>query len=157
MTKETKNFRQEEFEFSQELEILRTQNPFRVPENYFEHLPADIQKRKSLGNLSLSPGMVLFSYKVRRYAVGLAICASVLLLFFLDDSARQNHLSADTELFYNDYLDWYADYQQVDVYELILAANNWPNDIQDDSEVQLYDYLFSYSYYNYSFFEDISE
>jgi len=159
MTKRENDTQQEGFDISPELEKLRTQNPFRIPQNYFEHLPIDIQNRKRNSSFARSSVLTFVSGRVVGYAAGVAICVCVFVagLFLLENSGNQSYMASDTELFYDDYLNWYSDYQQVDVYEFILAENIWYDDVKDDEDIQLYEYLFGYSFYDYLFFDDSSE
>jgi len=159
MTKEAKNIEPESYDINPELAKLRSQNPFSIPENYFEHLPQEIQNRKSISSMPLSSVMASISGRVVGYAVGLTICACIFVtsLFLFNNSGNQSYLATDIELFYVDYLNWYSDYLQVDIYEFTLAENNWSGDVSVDVNNQVFEYFFSYSFYDYSFWDDYYE
>ncbi|TVQ86013.1 MAG: hypothetical protein EA393_12820 [Bacteroidetes bacterium] len=131
------------------IEKLRAGNPFQVPHNYFENLPQNIQEKIAKGKSKVSQP-VFQRIGMPRFV--LATIMTVLLVFAgyfaFFHSSPEIYLTESEEIFYENYLAWYSEYQP-DVYYDILMANEEAADFEslifDEDEVL--DYLFDYGDY----------
>ncbi len=147
---EKENIKKELQEIAPHLEKLSKDNPFAVPEQYFDAFPAEVQaKILKTRRKHADPGF----YRVPRLVFA-GVAAFMLLLagyfFLLKDTSQDLNGFAD-EAFFDPQLEWYAEYQS-DVYYDILF------DDHEEIEEELYsqsspedqieiDYLMDYSLY----------
>jgi len=135
------------------IENLRGNNPFRVPQNYFEELPQSIQAKIASEKPKVSQP-VFQRIGIPRFAV--ASIMAVLLLFAgyfaFFHSTSEIYLTESEEMFYENYLAWYSEFQP-DVYYDILMTNeeiaDFENMILDEDEVL--EYLFDYGDYYFDY------
>jgi hypothetical protein len=159
MSTERENIKKELKEISPELGNLETTNPFMVPNGYFEYLPHEIQKRKRVSESPAELWLGFFPREMIRIAavtliLVVAVATGLLLVNRPDQQMMVNH--EDDELYFEEYLAWYSDYQQLDFYELI-SENNFQADDGLASEELLIDYLIDYSYYYQQSIDELIE
>lgn len=161
MTDNNKNTdsRQELRELSPDLYKVSRDNPFEVPPGYFEQLSQDVNTRiiekanpkGILGIRSAFPRLIF-------------VTATLLLLvvagyFIINDSAEQVFNGYAEEMLYEEYFGWYADYQFIDMMDLLddhqpdHFSNDQPLAQMSDDDMMM-DYLMYYENY---FLEDFLE
>jgi len=131
------------------IENLRGDNPFGVPQNYFEELPQSIQA-KIASEKSKARQPVFQRIGIPRFA-GVAIMAIFLVFagyfafFHLSPGA---YFTESDELLYENYLSWYSEFQP-DVYYDILMGDEEVASFDDMTfdEDEVLDYLFDYGDY----------
>lgn len=147
---EKDNVKKELREIAPHLEKLSKENPFSVPENYFDAFPSEVQEKilKSRRKQT-DPGF----YGVPRLAF-IGVTAVMLLVagyfFLLKDTSQDLNGFAD-EAYFDPQLEWYAEYQSDVYYDIIFDDYEEPqeetmtqNSVEDQIEM---DYLIDYSLY----------
>jgi hypothetical protein len=140
------------------LEKLKGDNPFQVPDHYFETLPENISTR--IHSTSSSTQGAFGFFTVPRLAI---ITAAVLLFafagyfFYLHVPAETYLTEAEQEL-YDNHLAWYSNYQ-TDAYYDIIMENDYDTDTQEMvfDEEEVLDYLLNYTEYYLDFPPDATD
>jgi hypothetical protein len=158
MSTERENIKKELKEISTEIGNLEKRNPFRVPDDYFEYLPHEIQKRK---RVSESPAELWLGFfpreMIRITAVTLILIVAVATgLLLVNRHDQEMMVTHEDELYFEEYLAWYSEYQQLDFY-IFISENNFQADDGLASEELLIDYLIDYSYYYQQSIDELIE
>lgn len=140
------------------LEKLKGDNPFQVPDHYFETLPENISNR--IHSTSASTRGAFGFLSLPRLAI---ITTSILLfafigyLFFLNMPSEPYLTEAEQELFDN-HLAWYSSYQTDVYYDIIMDTDN-ETEIQEMEfdEDEVLEYLLSYTGYYLDFPPDAAD
>ncbi|MFW5793056.1 MAG: hypothetical protein ACOCWC_02140 [Bacteroidota bacterium] len=138
-----KNIRKEIEKFS-ELSSIPKQNPFVVPENYFETLSQDINKRI---HKTKSPSLISALFP-RRARIALVTLSAMLVLafgFFWMFNSLNNEQAID-DSFLEEYLVSYYEYNPSVFYQEVYNDEFYENDQlevvpQSDEEEELLDYI----------------
>lgn len=136
-------------EIAPQLEKLSKENPFSVPENYFDAFPSEVQEKilKSRRKQT-NPGF----YGVPRLAF-IGVTALLLLVagyFFLLKESSQDLNGFANEAYFDPQLEWYAEYQSDVYYDILFDEYEVQEEpitqssVEDQIEM---DYLIDYSLY----------
>lgn len=136
-------------EIAPQLEKLSKENPFSVPENYFDAFPSKVQEKILKSRKKQN--------KPRFYGIPqlafIGITAVMLLVagyfFLLKDTSRDLNGFAD-EVFFDPQLEWYAEYQSDVYYDILFDDLNEQEETitHSSAEDQIeMDYLIDYSLY----------
>jgi len=146
---EKENIKNELREIAPQLEKLGKENPFSVPENYFDTFPTEVQEKiLKTKRKQVYPGF----YGLPRLAFA-GLTALLLLLaayfFLLNDTSQELNGFAD-EAYFDPQLEWYAEYQADVYYDILFDDHDEQEELfsQSSPEDQIeMDYLIDYSLY----------
>ncbi len=146
---ENENIKKELREIAPQLEKLSKENPFSVPENYFDAFPSEVQE-KILKTRRKQTDRGFYGMPRLVFA---GVTALMLLLagyfFLLKDTSQDLNGFAD-EAFFDPQLEWYAEYQSDVYYDILfddheeLEESMILSSPEDQIEI---DYLIDYSLY----------
>ncbi len=144
---EKENLKKELNEIAPGLEKLRGNNPFAVPEKYFDTLPQEINEKVTAKSKAQNWVPVFFNAP-RLVFSGITVLLILFSGYFLLFNSTSDELNgfAD-ETYFESNMAWYAEYQADVYYDIILDDTSQEELYEELDEEQIIDYLTDYGYY----------
>jgi len=152
---EKHNTNKELHEIAPELKKLGKDNPFSVPQNYFQELPQSIQE-KIVHKKNASPAFSFFTNPRFVFSGITTLLVIIFAGYFFFAKDVSNGLNSQEWIM--DELAWYSDYQTDVYYDMVLSMEDGEveNNIEPElTEEQIIDYLLDYSYYLGDYPDDV--
>jgi len=132
-----------------QLEKLREQNPFLVPEDYFETFPEQIQSKISAKQSATHTRFAIkfgILQKLMVSSIAVVLLALAGYQFFLTDHGDSFMGSAD-QIWIEEHMDWYADYEADVFYDLLFSYYEPFDEDELFTDEAIVDYLLEKDYY----------
>lgn len=136
---EKSNFEQELRNIAPGLKNQSRENPFTVPDGYFEELPQHIATKIASTNNKLSV-FPAFQKILRPVAVAASVLVFAISAFLLLQKSENGNLLSESELMvYENSLAWYSEYQTGVYYDILLdEAEEYEEELDSNAVIEYF-------------------